>query len=115
MTRAQKRRKRFKAQYHRQQFDGQTIVKEFENGTEIIISRGTRMNFESYHKSDPLKHGQRLDAHAQAVYELGIAGVKDPTDKLVRFYQRFKRVNGGNSGVAINQLRSAIRKGKLIV
>lgn len=114
MTRAQKRRKRFKAQHHRRQFDGQTIVKEFENGTEIAVDRGTKPT-PSYHKADPLKHGQRLDAHAQAVYELGIAGVEDPTDELVRFYQRFKRVNGGNSGVAINQLRGAIKKGKLIV
>lgn len=96
MNRKAKRARRMRAQQHQKTIKGKPRLTSYKDGTKLLTEAGPKAS-PSYHKSDPPKHGQRLDARGQALADLRGAGIQDTSDEIVRSYQELKRLTGSAS------------------
>lgn len=64
-TNKQKRAKRMKRQQHQHATSTGEKRRDFNDDQSVFLRRGPKPNQQSFHKSDPLEHGRRLDARAQ--------------------------------------------------
>lgn len=106
MNRQQKRAKRMRAR-EAQKRHRRTRVET--HGKHTIQVQGGPKPTPSFHKTDPPKHGRRLDARGQAIAELEEIGIVEPSDDLIREYQRSKRVQGGSKARAQDTAKKAVK------
>lgn len=109
-TRAQKRAKRMRARAEQATHRGRQKQVTFADGTELTITGGPK-HAPGYRKSDPPKHGDRLDARGVIDKHLAELGLTDPPAETRREFARLAKATG-SPVVAKQVLESNLEQAK---
>lgn len=110
-NRRQKRAKRMRRRQDQVRAAQGVRREAFDDGSVIEELRGPKRNDRSHHKTDPMKHGERLDARGiidKALRELGGPDV-EITDEMRREFSRLAKITG-SATAAKSALRATFKK-----
>lgn len=97
-SRKSKRAKRFKARQHQTDSRNRTRTVAYPDGTEVEVRGTTIGQTPSFHKTDPPRHGHRLDAAGQTdrILRQFIPEDTEIDEQLRSEFRRLSRVMGGS-------------------